>query len=76
MSEPGVMDLCVCRSCGDLAPDAIKEIDRLKSALTKAEGEARRYASSYPRSSDGWNTFLMLADRIAEIAGEGNPHAG
>lgn len=26
--------------------------------------EARRYASHYPQSSDGWNTFLMLADRI------------
>lgn len=33
--KPGIMDLCVCRSCGDLAPDAIKEIDRLIKALTE-----------------------------------------
>lgn len=44
--KPGVMDLCVCRSCGDLAPDAIKEIDRLRAALTeimRGKGEARAW---------------------------------
>jgi regulator of protease activity HflC (stomatin/prohibitin superfamily) len=48
--------------------EKIAEIERLKRALTAAEAEARRYAESYPKSSDGRNTFLMLADRIAELS--------
>ena len=47
------------------------EIMRLRQALANAETEARRYASYYPQSSDSRNTFLLLADRIAEIARNG-----
>lgn len=41
---------------------------RLMEALATAESETRRYSESYPQSSDGRNTFLMLADRISELA--------
>lgn len=44
------------------------EVERLKRVVAAAEAEARRYADSYPQSSDARNTFLMLADRIAELA--------
>lgn len=73
--ERGARQGCTCRSdqascvacdCG-LAAD---EIERLRSALVTAEKEARRFASYYPESSDGRNTFLMLADRIREIASD------
>lgn len=48
--------------------EAVKaERDRARQALQTAEAEARRYAESYPQSSDGRNTFVMLADRIAEL---------
>ncbi len=42
--------------------------ERLRDALKTAESEARRYADFYPQSSDSRNTFIILADRIAEIA--------
>jgi hypothetical protein len=48
--------------------EAADEIERLRAALALAEDEARRYAEFYPPSSDSRNTFIMLADRIAEIA--------
>jgi len=41
---------------------------KLVEALTIAEVEARRYASHYKQSSDGRNTFLLLADKIAQIS--------
>jgi hypothetical protein len=46
----------------------IEEIERLRAAISTAESEARRYAEFYPAHSDGRNTFLILADRIAELA--------
>jgi hypothetical protein len=46
----------------------LAERDRLRAALATSEAEARRYASHYPQSSDGRNTFLMLAEKIAECA--------
>jgi len=36
-------------------------------ALATAESEARRYAEAYPQGSDGRNTFVILADRIAAL---------
>lgn len=33
LHKPGVMDICVCRSCGDLALEAIREIDRLRGCI-------------------------------------------
>ena len=46
----------------------LAEHDRLRAALEAAESEARRYADFYPQSSDGRNTFIILADRIAALA--------
>jgi hypothetical protein len=43
----------------------------LEGALETAESEARRYAEMYPQSSDGRNTFIILADRITALS-----HAG
>lgn len=42
-------------------------VAELERALETAQAEARRYASFYPQSSDGRNTFIMLADRIAAL---------
>jgi hypothetical protein len=46
-------------------------VAELEGALETAESEARRYAEMYPQSSDGRNTFIILADRIAALS-----HAG
>lgn len=43
-----LMSLCACRSCGDLAPGAITEIDRLRAAIDAAIGEIER---GYPLSA-------------------------
>lgn len=45
--------------------------DRLAKGLTDAEESARRYARCYEPSSDGRNTFLMLADHIHALQQEG-----
>ena len=45
------------------------EIKRLRGVVEAAEAEARRYAGFYPEASDGRNTFVLLADRIAELSG-------
>jgi hypothetical protein len=46
-------------------------VAELEGALETAESEARRYAEMYPQSSDGRNTFIILADRITALS-----HAG
>ena len=51
-------------------PEAASAIERLKQALETAESEARRYAEYYPPASDGRNTFVILADRIAALSSE------
>lgn len=48
--------------------DLRARIDRKMMAAEKAENEARIYAGHYKDGSDGRNTFVMLADRIAEFA--------
>ena len=53
---------------GALCHQAADEIERLRAALSRSEDEARRYAEFYPQSSDGRNTLIMLAERIAEFA--------
>lgn len=45
--------------------------DRLAKGLKDAEESARRYARCYEPSSDGRNTFLMLADHIHALQQEG-----
>jgi len=63
----------LCNGTGGIAAEAAPDkIERLRAALRMAEAEARRYASHYPQSSDGRNTFLLLADRIAELAAQGD----
>lgn len=44
-----------------------EEMEKAIKALDTAESEARRYAEMYPQSSDGRNTFIILADRIATL---------
>jgi hypothetical protein len=36
--------------------------------LAYLEAEARRFAGFYPESSDGRNTFVIFADKIAALA--------
>jgi len=36
--------------------------------LLHLESEARRFASMYPQHSDGHNTFVMFADKIAALS--------
>jgi hypothetical protein len=36
--------------------------------LTYLEAEARRFAGLYPEASDGRNTFVMFADKIAGVS--------
>jgi hypothetical protein len=48
----------------------------LREALREAESEARRFAAFYPEASDGRNSFVILADKIAALAkvsGVSNP---
>ena len=47
-----------------------KQLVELRKALTFCQSEARRYAGFYPEASDERNTFILLADRIAEAAGQ------
>lgn len=47
--------------------------DRLAKGLKDAEESARRYARCYEPSSDGRNTFLMLADHIHALQQETQP---
>ncbi len=42
--------------------------DGLVEALTYLESEARRFAGMYPEASDGRNTFLIFADKIASVS--------
>ncbi len=44
------------------------EIAGLVKALTYLESEARRFAGMYPEASDGRNTFLIFADKIASVS--------
>lgn len=39
-----------------------------RAALTRGGELARSYAESYPQSSDGRNTFIMLAERLEHEA--------
>jgi hypothetical protein len=53
----------------DEAPrEAASEIERLRLALVEAEDETRRFAAFYPPFCDSWNTFILLADKIAALA--------
>lgn len=42
--------------------------DGLVEALAYLESEARRFAGMYPEASDGRNTFLIFADKIASVS--------
>lgn len=57
--------------CNEIVQDRLKHVEH--SLLTGSEVaherdflamEARRYASHYPQSSDGRNTFIMFAEMI------------
>jgi len=39
------------------------------AALTYLESEARRFADFYPDGSDGRNTFVIFADKVAALRG-------
>ncbi len=47
-----------------------QQIERLTQALDHLESEARRFASFYPEASDGRNTFVIFADKIASVREE------
>lgn len=71
--------LRVCADCAKDSPDnwtylnkaarpllrsAADEIERLRAEPAAIASEARRYAAMYPQSSDGRNTFILLAEWI------------
>lgn len=60
---------CRCSCCENIRL-LRGEIAIYRMKIVRAEAEARRYAGLYPEASDGRNTFVMLADRIAEIAND------
>lgn len=64
----------VHETCREKRDAAQADARRLRKALETAESEARRYAGHYPEHSDGRNTFVMLADRIASLSPETRPH--
>ena len=43
-----------------------------EARVVELEREARRFADCYPESSDGRNTFVIFADKIAALAEGGN----
>ena len=49
--------------------EALARVKLTREALTTAEAEARRFAGCYPASSDGRNTFVIMADKIAALKG-------
>ena len=57
-------------SLGTELADALEALidreKRLMETLQYFETEARRFAEMYPQSSDGRNTFVIFADKIAE----------
>jgi hypothetical protein len=57
------------REAADRITALSSERDLLVEALTEAEAEARRFAEFYPETSDGRNTFVILADKIAALTG-------
>lgn len=48
------------------APEMKEALEEALMALSMAEAEARRYAGFYEQGSDGRNTFVILADSIAD----------
>lgn len=42
-------------------------IGELVERIDYLESEAKRFAADYPQSSDGRNTFLIFADKIAAL---------
>lgn len=67
---------CICcKQCGASSPVHFDRKENLESSWNERKDgvaaerraiseETRRYASHYPQSSDGRNTFLLLADWI------------
>jgi len=44
------------------------EVAELREKLAYLEREARRFAGHYPQGTDGRNTFVIFADKIASCA--------
>jgi hypothetical protein len=57
----------VCHQIARITPSLAAQ-DGLVEALTYLESEARRFAGRYPEASDGRNTFLIFADKIASVS--------
>lgn len=57
----------VCHQIARITPSPAAQ-DGLVEALTYLESEARRFAGMYPEASDGRNTFLIFADKIASVS--------
>lgn len=57
-----LMSLCACRSCGDLAPGAIKEIDRLRAALEASVKLQSHYADLLNMADGGQRLQFHDAD--------------
>lgn len=57
-----------CRWTDDAETCMRNQLQAARSGFELAENEAIRYAGFYPQASDSRNTFLLLANRIAEIA--------
>jgi Lar family restriction alleviation protein len=68
-----------CKKCGASSPVHFEFKENLESSWNERKDgvaaerkaiseEARRYASHYPQSSDGRNTFIMLAEWIDQRA--------
>ncbi|MCK1577737.1 hypothetical protein [Bradyrhizobium sp. 174] len=66
-----------CHFDYELVLDLLRVIDRAPqpSLVSQIEAEARRYASMYPQSSDGRNTFVIFADWVARLASQPSPAA-
>jgi hypothetical protein len=65
-SEPGQVEM---RELRDIIDAALKATPApVNDALAYLEAEARRFAGFYDEGSDGRNTFVMFADKIAALA--------
>jgi hypothetical protein len=68
----------ICITCGkpggacrwsDEVEDCMKrQLAAARAAFVALENEALRIAGTYPQSSDGRNTFMIFAAKIAETA--------
>ena len=64
-----VFDLCshIEALAHEQWPALLDEIERLRRHLVHLEQEARRFAGFYEQGSDGRNTFVIFADKIAAL---------